>query len=104
MTKVFIDGSEGTTGLRIDERFQARNDVEILKIDSEKRKDTEERKKLINASDVTLIPPPLTGRRRPGLTAFRSCPRNIGRGFGAGSGSQCLAAMPLALFLWYILW
>ncbi len=55
MTKVFIDGSEGTTGLRIDERFQERNDVEILKIDSEKRKDSEERKKLINASDVTFL-------------------------------------------------
>ena len=36
--KVFIDGSEGTTGLRIDERFQGRDDVEILKIDAEKRK------------------------------------------------------------------
>lgn len=55
MTKVFIDGSEGTTGLRIDERFQGRDDVEILKIDSEKRKDSEERKRLINASDVTFL-------------------------------------------------
>ena len=36
-TKVFIDGSEGTTGLRIDERFQGRDDVEIMKIDPEKR-------------------------------------------------------------------
>ena len=54
-TKVFIDGSEGTTGLRIDERFQSRDDVEILKIDSDKRKDPEERKKLINASDITFL-------------------------------------------------
>lgn len=54
-TKVFIDGSEGTTGLRIDERFQNRDDVEILKIDPEKRKDAEERKKLINASDITFL-------------------------------------------------
>ena len=54
-TKVFIDGSEGTTGLRIDERFQGRDDVEILKIDSDKRKDPEERKKLINASDITFL-------------------------------------------------
>lgn len=54
-TKVFIDGSEGTTGLRIDERFQSRDDVEILKIDSAKRKDPEERKKLINASDITFL-------------------------------------------------
>jgi N-acetyl-gamma-glutamyl-phosphate reductase len=54
-TKIFIDGSEGTTGLRIDERFQERDDVEILKIDSEKRKDASERKKLINASDITFL-------------------------------------------------
>lgn len=55
MTKVFIDGSEGTTGLRIDERFQGREDVEILKIDAKKRKDPKERKKLINASDITFL-------------------------------------------------
>lgn len=55
MTKVFIDGSEGTTGLRIYERFMGRDDVEILKIDSDKRKDREERKRLINASDITFL-------------------------------------------------
>ncbi len=54
-TKVFIDGSEGTTGLRIDERFRIRKDVELLKIDPAKRKDPEERKKLINASDITFL-------------------------------------------------
>ena len=54
-TKVYIDGSEGTTGLRINERFENRNDVEILHIDSDKRKDPEERAKLINASDITFL-------------------------------------------------
>ncbi len=54
-TKVFIDGSEGTTGLRIFERFQNRDDIEIMKIDPELRKDPEERKKMINASDVTFL-------------------------------------------------
>ncbi|MBP5222455.1 MAG: N-acetyl-gamma-glutamyl-phosphate reductase [Lachnospiraceae bacterium] len=54
-TKVFIDGSEGTTGLRIYERFQKRDDIEILRIDPELRKDPEERKKLINASDITFL-------------------------------------------------
>ena len=54
-TKVYIDGSEGTTGLRINERFAGRDDIEILKIDSEKRKDPEERKKFINASDLTFL-------------------------------------------------
>ena len=37
-TKVFIDGSEGTTGLRIYERFQKRDDIEILHINPELRK------------------------------------------------------------------
>lgn len=55
LTKVFIDGSEGTTGLRINERFEGRDDIEILKIDSELRKDPAEIKKFINASDVTFL-------------------------------------------------
>ena len=54
-TKIFIDGSEGTTGLRINERFAGRDDLEILHIDLALRKDTEERKKLINASDITIL-------------------------------------------------
>ena len=54
-TKVYIDGSEGTTGLRINERFENRDDVEILHIDSDKRKDPEERAKFINASDITFL-------------------------------------------------
>lgn len=54
-TKVFIDGSEGTTGLRINERFQNRDDIELLHISPELRKDPKERKKLINASDVTFL-------------------------------------------------
>lgn len=55
MTKVFIDGQEGTTGLKILERFKDRNDIELLKIDPEKRKDADERKKLINSSDFTFL-------------------------------------------------
>lgn len=55
MTKVFIDGSAGTTGLRIDERFQGRDDVEVIHIDSEKRKDPEERKRLINSADIAFL-------------------------------------------------
>ncbi|MDE7132406.1 MAG: N-acetyl-gamma-glutamyl-phosphate reductase [Lachnospiraceae bacterium] len=54
-TKVFIDGSEGTTGLRINERFQNRGDIELLHIDPELRKNPEERKKMINASDITFL-------------------------------------------------
>ena len=54
-TKIFIDGSEGTTGLRIYERFEGRDDIELLKIDSQLRKDVNERKRLINESDVTFL-------------------------------------------------
>lgn len=55
MTKIFIDGKEGTTGLKIFERFKGRSDLEILTIDEEKRKDVNERKKMINASDFTFL-------------------------------------------------
>ncbi len=54
-TKIFIDGSEGTTGLRIHERISVRDDIELLTIDPEKRKDPVQRKKLINASDITFL-------------------------------------------------
>lgn len=54
-TKIFIDGSEGTTGLRIYERFEGREDVELLRISSELRKDINERKRLINESDITFL-------------------------------------------------
>lgn len=53
--KVFIDGKDGTTGLKIYERFQNRNDIELLLIDEEKRKDSAERAKMINASDFTFL-------------------------------------------------
>jgi len=55
MIKVFIDGQAGTTGLRIKERLSEREDIELLKIDSSKRKDTAEIKKFINESDVTFL-------------------------------------------------
>ena len=53
--KVFVDGQEGTTGLRINEYLAKRSDVTMLKIDSDKRKDVAERKRLINESDVTFL-------------------------------------------------
>jgi len=53
--KVFIDGSEGTTGLKIFERFKNRSDIELLKIAEEKRKNPNEREKLINESDFTFL-------------------------------------------------
>lgn len=53
--QVFVDGQEGTTGLQINEYLAKRADVTLLKIDSDKRKDLAERKRLINASDVTFL-------------------------------------------------
>ncbi len=52
---VFVDGQEGTTGLQINEYLAQRSDIELLKIDSDKRKDLAERKRLINESDVTFL-------------------------------------------------
>lgn len=53
--KVFVDGQEGTTGLRIHEYLAARSDVEVLKIDADKRKDAAERARLLNAADVAFL-------------------------------------------------
>lgn len=55
MAKIYIDGQEGTTGLKIFERFKNRSDIEIIRIDEDKRKDLNERKKLINSSDFTFL-------------------------------------------------
>ena len=54
-TRVFVDGQEGTTGLRIDEFLAKRSDVEVLRIDPEKRKDAAERARLLNAADVAFL-------------------------------------------------
>ncbi len=53
--KVYIDGQEGTTGLKIVERFEGRDDIELLRINEEDRKNPLERQKLINASDYTFL-------------------------------------------------
>ena len=55
MVKVYIDGQEGTTGLKILERFKDRTDIELLRIDEDKRKDNDERRKMINSSDFTFL-------------------------------------------------
>ncbi len=53
--KIFVDGQEGTTGLRIHEYLAARTDIDILTIDSDKRKDVGERQRLLNAADVAIL-------------------------------------------------
>ena len=52
---VFVDGQEGTTGLRIHEYLAARSDIEVLKIDADRRKDAAERARLLNAADVAFL-------------------------------------------------
>ena len=53
--KVFIDGQEGTTGLQIYQRLGEREDIQLLLIDPEKRKDPAERKKCLNAADLVFL-------------------------------------------------
>ncbi len=54
-TKVFVDGQEGTTGLRIHDYLAARPDIEVLRIAADKRKDSAERARLLNAADVAFL-------------------------------------------------
>lgn len=53
--RVFVDGQEGTTGLRIHEYLAQRDDIEVLRIDPELRKDAVERARLLNAADVAFL-------------------------------------------------
>lgn len=55
MYKIFIDGQEGTTGLKIFERFKDRNDFEILKIDDRDRKNLDKRLEYIEKADITFL-------------------------------------------------
>ena len=55
MTRIFIDGKAGTTGLKIFSRFQNRPELELIQIDEDKRKDPAERAKCINDSDITFL-------------------------------------------------
>ena len=52
---VYVDGQEGTTGLRINEYLAQRADIEVLRIDADKRKDPAERARLLNAADVAFL-------------------------------------------------
>ena len=55
MKKVFIDGKAGTTGLRIEERLSGRDDIEIVTIPEELRKDIAAKKKILNSVDVAFL-------------------------------------------------
>jgi N-acetyl-gamma-glutamyl-phosphate reductase len=53
--KVFIDGAEGTTGLRIHGRLRGRGDIELMEIEPELRKSALERKRLLNEADIAIL-------------------------------------------------
>nr|MBR6777913.1 N-acetyl-gamma-glutamyl-phosphate reductase [Clostridia bacterium] len=55
MKKVFIDGSAGTTGLRIAERLASRNDIQMIRLSEEMRKDKEARKEALNSADIAFL-------------------------------------------------
>lgn len=55
MKKVFIDGSAGTTGLRIFERLSARSDLELMKLTGDARKDPAARKQALNSCDIAFL-------------------------------------------------
>lgn len=54
-TKIFIDGKEGTTGLRIFERLSNREDIELIILSDELRKDTSARKEALNTCDIAFL-------------------------------------------------
>ena len=69
MKKVFIDGSAGTTGLRIVERLENRKDIELIILSEEKRKDIEARRKALNSADIAfLCLPDVASREAVALT------------------------------------
>ncbi len=55
MTKVFIDGSAGTTGLRIFERLSSRRDIQLMTLPENLRKDTGARRQMLNQADIAFL-------------------------------------------------
>lgn len=53
--KIFIDGSAGTTGLRIRERLADRADIELIQLTEDKRKDADARREALNAADIAFL-------------------------------------------------
>lgn len=55
MTKIFIDGSQGTTGLKIFDRLAKRDDIELITLPENLRKDTNARKEALNSADIAFL-------------------------------------------------
>ena len=117
--KVFIDGSSGTTGLRIAERLAGRPELELLSIDEPGRKDLARRAEVINSADLAFLCLPdaasrevvplidsrvkvldtSTAPRRGGSTASPSCTAS-GKSCAPPTGWRCRAATPRASSRW----
>jgi N-acetyl-gamma-glutamyl-phosphate reductase len=75
--KVFIDGRQGTTGLKIEERLHAHPAVELLSIPEEKRKDVSARRECINAADIVFLCLPDAAARESVLLVENAATRVI---------------------------
>ena len=99
--KIFIDGKEGTTGLKIYERFSGRKDIELILIDEDKRKDPAARAECINASDFTFLCLPDAASREAVSLCSNPNTRIIDPKSFLPSASPFPAAMPAALSAWF---
>ena len=110
--KIFIDGQAGTTGLRIHERLADRNDLTMITLTEETRKDPEARRAAILESDVTFLCLPDDAAREAvalagdadvriidASTAHRTNPD-----WAYGFPELSPAVMPAASFRWCIPW
>ena len=70
---VFIDGAEGTTGLKIHQYFQKREDIQVLKIEEAKRKDMEARLALIRQADISFLCLPDAAAKEIAEAAPKDC-------------------------------
>ena len=105
--RIYIDGEAGTTGLHIHQRLADREDIQLLTIAGDRRKDPAERKRLLNEADLAFLclpdeaaveaPPPPTGPPRAGSTASRSWARSSGRLWPPPSGWPTRDATPPGL-------
>ena len=119
MIKVFINGSAGTTGLRLRERLEQRSDIALINIDDALRKDKEAVADCMSRADIAFLCLPdeaakeaaetadkagfasSTARRRTasptaGYTVSRSLARSSATQSRAPRGSPFRAAMPAA--------
>lgn len=71
--KIFIDGAEGTTGLKIHNYFEKREDVQVLHIDESRRKDLDERLNMIKKADLSFLCLPDAAAREIAAAAPKEC-------------------------------